>query len=59
MIHHALILLDEPSASLDATAKQALVEKLSLLANENIVLVITHDKALVQPAFVEVRMENV
>ena len=59
MIHHALILLDEPSASLDATAKQALVEKLGLLANENIVLVITHDKALVQPAFVEVRMENV
>lgn len=58
-IHHSLILMDEPSASLDVKAKEKLVKKLNLLAQENIILVITHDQSLISPSFVEVKMQDV
>lgn len=43
---HALICLDEPSASLDVEAKEKLKEKIIAWTKDNVVLVVSHDEAL-------------
>lgn len=57
-IEHSLILLDEPSASLDQMAKEKLVHFIQQLKScHNIVMIISHDPFMEQPDYVKVRFE--
>lgn len=55
-IKDALILLDEPSASIDEKQKEFLIKKLTNLSQNNIVLVITHDDVLLKCPFIRLEL---
>ena len=56
-LQNSLILLDEPTASLDAQSKERFVVTVDKLKATNIIVIISHDSYILRQSYIEVRLD--
>ena len=56
-LQNSLILLDEPTASLDVQAKDRFVTMIDKLRSHNIIVIISHDSYILRQSYIEVRLD--